>query len=418
MSLGSIAHLQYYFARTGVLDGKGAQLAREGVKKRVSSAAFTGPRLSIADDNGYRQDAQFVGDMVHSPVDEEDESLGWDDDPFMLPPTVSTYSHRTSYVPPPPDMETLQRELKESLSHVTKGLEDILNQQDERDGVPPPSPTPGDELELENEGSGQKTPNGSWHHIQGMHILDIVTLAIKAAKDYYTMHEYPERLSKVKSEKTLRQELLDVLEVLRRMATRDFAGGIRHGEVNVIVSWVESVHRFLAMEKRVEEQEAKDKLSWKWLAGDWTGSERLREWEFLKSFVQSEEFPDWIDPADAAELPTPFLSALGNGLTLVMLHNRILKKTKRQTEEIKTYHTDTAKPYRAADNLRYWIMAAERRWETKLQVDVMGIVYNKDQEVWRQFDAAIMKWSKAVREEITHEWQHGAVQVSVPVLKF
>ena len=29
MSLGSIAHMQYYFARTGLLDGKGAQLAKE-----------------------------------------------------------------------------------------------------------------------------------------------------------------------------------------------------------------------------------------------------------------------------------------------------------------------------------------------------------------------------------------------------
>ena len=29
LSLGSIAHLQYYFARTGLLDGKGAQLAKD-----------------------------------------------------------------------------------------------------------------------------------------------------------------------------------------------------------------------------------------------------------------------------------------------------------------------------------------------------------------------------------------------------
>src|ERR1051326_7005218 len=28
MNLGTIAHLQYYFARTGLLDGKGAQLAK------------------------------------------------------------------------------------------------------------------------------------------------------------------------------------------------------------------------------------------------------------------------------------------------------------------------------------------------------------------------------------------------------
>ncbi|KAK8206575.1 hypothetical protein M8818_004408 [Zalaria obscura] len=33
MSLGSIAHMQYYFARTGLLDGKGAQLAKEAKQK-------------------------------------------------------------------------------------------------------------------------------------------------------------------------------------------------------------------------------------------------------------------------------------------------------------------------------------------------------------------------------------------------
>src|ERR1700761_3526760 len=35
MSLGSIAHLQYYFARTGLLDGKGAQLARKNLQIKV-----------------------------------------------------------------------------------------------------------------------------------------------------------------------------------------------------------------------------------------------------------------------------------------------------------------------------------------------------------------------------------------------
>ena len=44
MSLGSIAHLQYYFARTGVLDGKGGNLAREGPQKSSS-----GIKVSISD---------------------------------------------------------------------------------------------------------------------------------------------------------------------------------------------------------------------------------------------------------------------------------------------------------------------------------------------------------------------------------
>ena len=38
MSLGSIAHMQYYFARTGLLDGKGGQLAKnDGKNKKKDS---------------------------------------------------------------------------------------------------------------------------------------------------------------------------------------------------------------------------------------------------------------------------------------------------------------------------------------------------------------------------------------------
>ena len=416
MSLGSIAHLQYYFARTGVLDGKGAQLAREGPKKRDSSL-----RVSIADpaqEYGFPRDSHLGGEIVNSPIDEDVDSQDWDgDEPFMLPPTVSTYAHRTQYVPPPPDLETLRRELQESLGHVLKALGDVQAQQEEKVDVPPPPPLKSDRA-IDEEEIVQRSPGRGWHEIQGMHILDVVTLAIKAAKEYYTMHEHPERLSKVKPEKQIREELLGVLDILKRMAARSFAGGMKLEELNVIIGWVRSVQQFLVAEKKVEEQEAKDRASWKWLARDWKGYERLREWEFMKTFIQNEDFPAWTDPAEADVLPTPFLAVMSSGLTLVLLHNRILKKSKRHSEEIKAYHTDTAKPYRAADNLRYWIKAAEIRWETKLDVDVMGVVYNKNQEVWRNLDKAILAWCRTVREEITHFWQQGAVQVSVPVLNF
>ena len=48
LSLGSIAHLQYYFARTGLLDGKGGQLAKESKNKQVNlllRPAFCYPNL-------------------------------------------------------------------------------------------------------------------------------------------------------------------------------------------------------------------------------------------------------------------------------------------------------------------------------------------------------------------------------------
>ena len=65
--------------------------------------------------------------------------------------------------------------------------------------------------------------------------------------------------------------------------------------------------------------------------------------------------------------------SLQNGLRLVYLHNSLVRKSRRHFEEIKQYHTDTAKPYRCADNLRYWVKAAELRWDIKLDVDVLGM---------------------------------------------
>ena len=46
MSLGSIAHLQYYFARTGLLDGKGGHLARSSSKKSQSETPV--PTLTLS----------------------------------------------------------------------------------------------------------------------------------------------------------------------------------------------------------------------------------------------------------------------------------------------------------------------------------------------------------------------------------
>ena len=54
LSLGSIAHLQYYFARTGLLDGKGGQLAKEprdrnGIEKPSTNIL---PRICASPDLG------------------------------------------------------------------------------------------------------------------------------------------------------------------------------------------------------------------------------------------------------------------------------------------------------------------------------------------------------------------------------
>jgi len=129
---------------------------------------------------------------------------------------------------------------------------------------------------------------------------------------------------------------------------------------------------------------------------------------------EAEELPVWTDPAHHSErgmLPTPFLQRFRDGKLLVRLHNEVVRRSKRQFGEIKTFHTDTAKPYRCAENLRFWVKAAELRWDVKVQVDVMGVVSGSEDAAWKGFDEALLKWCKAVREEVTAEWREGLGRV-------
>ena len=76
--------------------------------------------------------------------------------------------------------------------------------------------------------------------------------------------------------------------------------------------------------------------------------------------------------ASDEELPTEFLKDLRTGMRLVKLHNAIVKKSKRPFGAIDKWHTDFAKPYRCAENLRYWIKAAELRWEGSIEGGCYG----------------------------------------------
>jgi len=331
-------------------------------------------------------------------------------EPLMLPPTVSTYSHRVQYIPPPPDSETLRQDLKATLRDAKKALQDV--QEQERDTLDRRKEEPFKEssgIPSEAKITTAFSQSSGWYEIQGVHILDVVTLAIRAAKIYYTAHEEPQRLYSIKSERQIRQELYTVLDMLKRMAGRNFAGGMKDEELNVIKQWVDGIEAFLEKEEAVEELEKKTRDSWEWLEGTWQGRERERERLFLCSFLPGETLPEWapIDVSD--QQPTSFLEALRTGLALVHLHNALLKKSKRQFGDIRVFHTDTAKPYRCAENLRYWIKAAEIRWETKLKVNVSAVVSGKG-EAWSDFDTAILQWSKAVREELTKEWNQAAVR--------
>ena len=172
-----------------------------------------------------------------------------------------------------------------------------------------------------------------------------------------------------------------------------------------MLAWVDDVEGLLRAEEEAELREVQDRQRWKWRDGNWIGREREREWLFLQSFdSEPEQLPSWKIPLDLTERPTPFLHEMRHGLRLIRLHNELVRKSRRPFGQITTFHTDTLKPYRAADNLRYWIKAAELRWEIVLKIDVMGVVYNRGPEVWGEFDSEILRWCKKVREEIMEEW--------------
>lgn len=376
------------------------------------------PWVIPMEDTRLQQFDDIGAESAGSPAHEDDSFEDWDAS-LMLPPTVSTYSHKTHYIPPPPDAATLRKDLQSGLAQVAQAVAEVRDRKEQAAAHDPENDSitgPGEDNIKKHKDDRMSSPSQGWHQLEGMHILDVVTLAIRSAKIYYTMHEQPQRLAIIKSERQIREELLAVLDVLKRMAVRDFAGGLKEEELRVIMSWVQGVEEFLVKERNIEERETRDREKWQWLEGDWNDGDRTREWLFLNAFIEGDMLPEWTSPSEATELPTPFLEALRSGLTLVNLHNRILKQSKRQFGEIKTFHTDTAKPYRVAENLRYWVKAAEIRWETKLQIEVMGVVYGRDEDAWIGFDAAILAWCQAVREEITKEWKQGSVHIPSEVI--
>jgi hypothetical protein len=349
------------------------------------------------------------GMMVESPTNEEEEYFSGDEDedhPHMLPPTASTYIHREKPIPHPPTLQELKTDLEKGLGDAAKVLEEAKQvphsppaspARVDRSGSEPLSPATSEDSDSGNRG---------WYELQGMHILDIMTLAIRAARRYYTAHDQPARLSAIKSERKIRAELLSVMEVLKRMATRNFAKGMRNEERVTMENWVSSVYDMLRQEEIMEEAERKQRASWSWLDDSWEGRSIEREYAFMKSMdPEVDTLPQLtsIDDASDAEPSTPFLDDLKTGLRLVKLHNAVVKKSKRGFGAIDKWHTDFGKPYRSAENLRYWIKAAELRWEVVLKVDVMGVVNGTDRAAMKGFEDAIWKWCAKVRDEISTE---------------
>ncbi|KPI39315.1 uncharacterized protein AB675_5097 [Cyphellophora attinorum] len=365
MSLGSIAHLQYYFARTGLLDGKGGQLA-----KKKKNGEYDIPKNDFSD----------------SPIDEEAqmmwEAMQEDGDDIMLPPTVSTYSHRPQDFTPLPDQKSLKRELVEALENALQAIESC-----EKTAYDP-----------------DEAPTQGFYEIQGLHILDTTTLAIKAARDYYTQHPNPQRLNAIRSPSELRKELYNVLEVLRQSASRKFEGGFSEVERLQVLVWVSEVGAMIDKEAKLEEKEKKERKDWDWMDDrKWLGiDEGVRDMAFLQFlFRKAKSLPRSESLASGSD----FFRQLSDGRDLAAMHNIAVKESKRQFHLIEHWHNDIAKPYRRADNLRYWVKAAELRWETKLKFDIMGLANLKDDDsVWTGFENAVRSWAQIVRAELSKDW--------------
>ncbi|KAL8876347.1 MAG: hypothetical protein Q9198_005442, partial [Flavoplaca austrocitrina] len=119
LSLGSIAHLQYYFARTGLLDGKGAQLAKDDKSKRATSASHVDAMPKIRSSSGT---VNFDEDDTNSLPGDDDPEQQWATNQTLPPPTVSTYRHKVEYLPPPPDLSKLRRDLRKALRDAERAL--------------------------------------------------------------------------------------------------------------------------------------------------------------------------------------------------------------------------------------------------------------------------------------------------------
>ena len=384
MCLGSIAHLQYYFARTGLLEGRGGQVA-----KTKENGELDIPRLSLGGSDVIQSPIEEEGQMLWEAAQEEGEEV-------LLPPTVSTYSQPDRTVAPPPDQKTLKKDLVNALENALQALESC----DEKDS---------DNLEV---------PTQGFYEIQGLHVLDTTTLAIRAARLYYTLHANAFRLNQIKSDIQIRRELYAVLEVLKKCAGRNFAGGIREDERLAILVWVSDVGMMIDQEARLEEQERREREDWHWMDDSiWAGRDQDREMSFMRFLRQESDSNNAPLSADTSRsrsstATTPNLSSLikdlADGRQLVQMHNAAVDKSKKRFGHIGSFHADIVKPYRRADNVRYWLKASELRWEMKLNLDVTAVVNAKhdgDEAVWKAFEEVVLQWCRHVLGEITRDWR-------------
>ncbi|KAG0643768.1 hypothetical protein HOY80DRAFT_1007279 [Tuber brumale] len=396
MALGSIAHLQYFFAKTGLLDGKGAGLQ---TKKSSNSLKVDTTAQGIPQDSTYSSlrsspelfmpmEADFFSE---SPSELDDFAF---DESIMLPPTTSTYNPQTKHIPPTPNPQVLRERLRGALA-VTKSawLQSFAI---------PGGPVRKEKVEGEKDLA--PLPPG-FSELHGNELVELATSAIRAAKAYY--YTTDTSLLSTLDDRSLREGFLTTLDVLKRLAQRKFDGGVKPEERDAVVKWIDSVELSLAAEENaIADMRRKGR---EWLEGSWEGREMDRCHLFLTYFDSSPDpLPPFVPTEPATPLPTPFLLSLRSGLRLILIHNAVVRRSKRPFGQIPNYHKEFSKPYRSAENLRFWKKAAEIRWELKLKFDVTGVV-NGTEDGWRDFQRDIRSWCEKVLEEIRTDWEVGDV---------
>lgn len=178
-------------------------------------------------------------------MDDADDMDGFEFDPsVLLPPTTSTYNPQRKPVPPAPDPDVLRGQLRQSLA-LTKAT-------------------------WQNAGVGPtKELAEGYQELQGTELVDLATSAIRAAKSYYYTTDIS--LLTAKDDRTLREEFLAILDVLKRMAERKFDGGVKPDERQSLLEWITGVESALdEEEKAIADLRSKGR---EWLEGSWDGRE-------------------------------------------------------------------------------------------------------------------------------------------------
>lgn len=335
------------------------------------SGRSTPEPLSPGLDRGFLSDSN----LDDYPSDE-------DEDFMHIPPTTSTYNPKRSNLPPPPDPEVLRGHLREALAITKRAWEQ--------------APITGEAVDPEAKSSGLE--------LSGIDVVELATSAVRAAKAYY----YTTDITRVgaKSEKALREDFIAILDALKRMShlredLEENDGSVTAEEKAQVVSWISSVEDCLAQEESsIGEIRRKCR---EWSEGDWTGREMERNHAFL-SFFDPSPTPLPAPPKDET-YPNEFLKELQNGLRLILIHNSIVKGSKRPFGRIPRYHTEFGKPYRTAENIRFWRKAVELRWEVKVGEwgDVFEVV-NGTEQGWRGLERDINRWCETILAEARREW--------------